>query len=60
MIVTAPVAIFLSVRYWKRPLAFQHANRWRFVVAILAGLVELSAVGWLIIYLLLRRATPTV
>jgi hypothetical protein len=60
MVLTAPVAIFLSVWYWKRPLAFRHANRWRFVVAILAGLVELSAFGWLIIYLLLRRPTPTV
>ena len=60
MIVTAPVAIFLSLRYWKRPLTLLHSNRWRFVVAILAGLIELGGLAWIIIYLVLRRTTGPV
>jgi hypothetical protein len=54
-VLTGPVAIFLAVRYWKRPLPLMHANRWRFVAAILIGLLEVGALGWLILYSMLRR-----
>jgi hypothetical protein len=53
---TGPVAIFLAVRYWKRPLVLMHRNRWRFVVAIVLGLLEVGGLGWLIVYTMLRRA----
>jgi len=55
-ILTGPAAVFLALRYWKRPLPLMHANRWRFVAAILIGLVEVAGLGWLILYSLLRRA----
>jgi hypothetical protein len=55
-LLTGPVAIFLSLRYWKQPLALMHANRWRFLAAILIGLIEVGGLGWLILYAVLRRA----
>ena len=54
-ILTGPVAVYLAFHYWKRPLALTHANRWRFVVAILFGLLEVGGLGWLILYAVLRR-----
>lgn len=55
-IVTGPIALFIALRYWKRPLVLMHANRWRLVAAILIGLVEVGGLGWLFLYTLLRRA----
>ncbi len=55
-LLTGPVAIFFAFRYWKRPLALMHRNRWRFVAAILIGLIEVGGFSWLILYALLRRA----
>jgi hypothetical protein len=55
-LLTGPIAIFLAARYWKRPLALMHRNRWRFVAAILIGSLEVGGLGWLILYTLLRRA----
>ena len=55
-ILTGPVAVFIAFRYWKRPLALMHANRWRFVTAILIGLLEVGGLSWLIVYALLKRA----
>ena len=54
-VLTGPVAVFFAFRYWKRPLALMHRNRWRFVAAILIGLLEVGGLGWLILYSLLRR-----
>jgi len=53
---TGPVAVFLALRYWKRPLVLMHANRWRFVAAIVIGLLEFGGLSWLIVYALLRRS----
>jgi hypothetical protein len=55
-ILTGPVAVYFAFRYWKRPLALMHRNRWRFVAAILIGLLEVGGLSWLILYSLLRRA----
>jgi hypothetical protein len=55
-ILTGPVTVFLAFHYWKRPLAWMHANRWRFVIGILIGLLEVGGLGWLIVYAFLRRA----
>jgi hypothetical protein len=55
-LLTGPVAIFLALRYWKRPLPLMHRNRWRFVAAILIGSLEVGGLGWAILYALLRRA----
>lgn len=55
-VITGPVAMFLAVRYWRRPIPLMHANRWRFVAAILIGVVEVGGLGWLLLYTFLRRA----
>jgi len=55
-IVTGPIALYIALRYWKRPLVLMHRNRWRFVAAILFGLIEVVGLGWLFLYTFLRRA----
>lgn len=41
---TAPAAIYLSIRYWKAPSSVIPRGKWRFVVAILVALAQLA--GW--------------
>ena len=43
-LVTAPVALFMAVRYWKAPLSIVPRTRIRFVAAFLIGLLQLC--GW--------------
>lgn len=50
--VTGPLALFLTVRHWSRPLSPVRANRWRFVVGSLFGLGQLVAVVWAAVALL--------
>ncbi|MEO7794930.1 MAG: hypothetical protein ABIV06_09175 [Thermoanaerobaculia bacterium] len=40
-LVTAPVAIFLSIRHWSSPGSLLGRSRWRFVVAIVLGGLQL-------------------
>jgi hypothetical protein len=49
-IVTGPGTLLLSAVTWKRPLSLVRRSRWRFVVAVLLGLVETVAWIWLAIY----------
>lgn len=42
-IVTAPIAIYLSIRYWNRPLSLVPRSRWRFVLAIVVALAQIGA-----------------
>ena len=51
-----PTAVFLTFRYWKRPLPLLHRNRWRFVVAAIVGILEAIGWIWLIAYSWLRAA----
>lgn len=60
LFLTAPAAIFLSIRYWRKPLAMLHANRWRFVAAILVGLLQITGLGVALLYLAQRAAHPSV
>lgn len=48
-IVGAPLAIYTSLRYWKRPSSLVPRNKWRFVLAILIALLELIALAALAI-----------
>lgn len=43
-IFTAPVAIYIAIRYWKRPGSILPRTRFRFVLAILIALAQI--VGW--------------
>jgi hypothetical protein len=38
------IAIVLSIRYWRTPLSLLPRARWRFVVALLLGLLNLAVV----------------
>ena len=51
-ILTAPVALFLAIRYWKAPSSIIPRTRVRFVIAIIVGLLQMG--GWsLFIYFLI-------
>jgi hypothetical protein len=41
-LITAPIAIFISIRYWNAPTSILGRGKWRFVVAILVSLLELG------------------
>jgi hypothetical protein len=45
---TGPMAIFLSVRHWKSPSSLIPRTKWRFIVAILLGLLHIAAVVGLV------------
>lgn len=42
-LVTAPIAIYLVLRHWRRPLSAGPRSRWRFVVAFLVAVTQLVA-----------------
>ncbi|MBP7243486.1 hypothetical protein [Amaricoccus sp.] len=48
-LVTAPVAIFLAIRHWKSPGSLLGRSRWRFVVAIVLGSLQLLGMAALIV-----------
>jgi hypothetical protein len=41
-LITAPAAIYVSIRYWKRPTSLIPRWKWRFPVAILLAMGELA------------------
>jgi hypothetical protein len=43
-IVTAPIAIYLSIRYWNAPGSLVRRSKWRFMVALVLASAQL--VGW--------------
>jgi hypothetical protein len=44
-ILTAPAALFVSIRYWKAPLSIVRKSRWRFVAAAVFSGLELLLWG---------------
>ena len=53
MALTAPAAIYVSLRYWRRPGSMVRRSKWRFVVAILLALVELVLIALIIVGLVI-------
>lgn len=51
---TAPAAVFLALRYWKRPLGLMRRTRWRFVLAMAIGAIEIGCWIWGTVYLIMR------
>jgi hypothetical protein len=49
--ITAPIALFLVVRFWKAPLSLVTPSRTRFVVAGLLAIVQILA--WILVIILL-------
>jgi hypothetical protein len=43
-IFTAPVAVFLSIAYWRKPTGLLRRSKWRMAVALLLGLAQVA--GW--------------
>lgn len=52
-IFTAPVALFLVVRYWRQPMSVLPRTRWRFVVAFLFALAVV--IGWGVLIVMASR-----
>ena len=44
-IVTAPMALFIAIRYWNAPRSIVHRTRIRYVVAMTVASVEIAAWG---------------
>jgi hypothetical protein len=54
-VLTAPVALYISIRYWNAPGSIIPRSKLRFVVAICLSILQIA--GWiLVIYFLLRVA----
>lgn len=44
MFLTAPAAVYVSIRYWKHPGGIQRRGRWRFAACALMGLAQIVCV----------------
>lgn len=53
-IVTAPIVIYIAIRYWNAPRSIVSSGRWPMVVALVLAILEL--VGWGVIFFGLRSA----
>lgn len=47
--ITAPLALFVALRHWKSPFGLTQTSRWRFVVAIILALLQLTGITLFII-----------
>ena len=47
-IITAPMALFVAIRYWKSPLSLVRRSRYRFVIAMIVALLQIA--GWVIFF----------
>jgi hypothetical protein len=54
---TAPMSIFLAIRYWKAPLSIVKRTRIRFVLAIVFAFSQLAAWGFIAYAMLLVRGS---
>jgi hypothetical protein len=52
--ISAPVALYLAIRYWNRPLSLVRHVRWRSVLAVLIALAEITGWVWGTAYFLLK------
>jgi hypothetical protein len=50
-----PVAVYIAIRYWKRPTSIVRRYPWRKWLALALGLAETGGWGWLFTYLALFR-----
>jgi len=42
--ITAPIALYLAIRYWNKPTSVLHRGKWRLILAI--SLAGLQIIGW--------------
>ena len=50
-LVTAPVALFVAIRYWNAPRSLVHRTKIRFVAAIILALMQIG--GWGVLFITL-------
>jgi hypothetical protein len=48
IIITAPMALYVAIRYWNSPSSVVPRSRWRFVVAILLALLQIGF--WAVVF----------
>jgi hypothetical protein len=48
-LITAPMALFVAIRYWKAPRSIVHRTSFRFVLAIIIALLEIG--GWVAVFI---------
>lgn len=53
-LLTAPMALYVTFRYWRTPSSLVRTQRWQFCVAILFAVVELGGWFWLLALLVSR------
>jgi hypothetical protein len=58
-IIAGPATVVFSLMKWSRPISLVRRSRWRFVVAILIGLIETALWAWGLIYLVAALRTGT-
>ena len=56
---TAPTAVYLSIRYWKRPSSIVPRGKWRFILALLFALAEIGFIVFGIAALVVVQQTRT-
>jgi hypothetical protein len=54
-IVTAPVALYVAIRYWNKSHSLVHATRIRLVLALILSLLQIGGWGAFFIYLATRK-----
>jgi hypothetical protein len=55
--ITAPMALFVAIRYWKAPRSIVRRTKVRFIVAILIALATIGGWATVLIYLATRHST---
>jgi hypothetical protein len=50
-LVTAPMALFVAIRYWKSPQSILHRTKVRYVTAAVIALLQIG--GWTILFIIL-------
>lgn len=48
-LITAPMVLFIAIRYWKAPQSIPSRNRIRFIIAIVIALLQIA--GWAILFI---------
>jgi hypothetical protein len=55
-IVTAPITLFVVIRYWNAPSSIVPRSRIRMYIALILALLEIGGWAWLVIFLIGRLA----
>jgi hypothetical protein len=54
-VLTAPIAIFTAIKYWKTPLSIVSRTKIRYVAAIILAGLQIAGWAWLILYLVTKK-----